>query len=89
MSVIATPPALQPSHHTHTHTSSLLSLWEHTGTQMVKPTLVMSGTSVCLCVCVEGGCGVAADGTEGITNQPTGTHLYEGINGEKTNTKGS
>lgn len=59
---------------TTTPQSPPLSLWEHTGTQMVKPTLVMSGKGVCVCV---GGWGeVAADGTEGIANQPTCKHRH-------------
>lgn len=72
------PPALQPPHK-HTHISPLLSLWEHTGTQMVKPTLVMSGTSVC----VEGGLLQMAQRASPISHSSIRRHKGE------TNTKGT
>lgn len=39
MLVVATP----RYHHYNPPKLPLITLWEHTGTQMVKPTLVMSG----------------------------------------------
>lgn len=67
MSAVATPTPFTTTSHPHPQVL-LFKLWEHTGTQMVKPILVMSGKGVC-------GGGLAADGTEGIANQPTYTHI--------------
>lgn len=63
-------------HHRYTTTAPLFSPWEHTGTQMVKPTLVMSGKGGRW---VGGGCCRWHRGHRQSAYMHTHKHLHRGI----------